>query len=103
MRNGFGLQVIRSPPILLAIHTPLEATSISKVTGGAKPADGWSVRHQKREPPDVTASLLEIKTNHIPNQIDRRTLVSPEATARSIESRAHLAVKTSDAASLKIR
>jgi hypothetical protein len=103
MRNGCGLQVIRSPPILLASHTPLEATSISKVAGGAKPADGWSVRHQKGETPDVTASLLEIKTNNIFNEIDRRALVSSEATAGLIETQAHLAVKTSDAAPLKIR
>jgi hypothetical protein len=80
----------------------LEATATSKVAGGAKPADGWSVRHQKGETPEVTASLLEIKTNNIRNEIDRRPLVSAEATARLIETRAHLAVKISDAAPLKI-
>jgi hypothetical protein len=73
----------------------LEAAATSKDAGGAKPADGWSVRHQKGETPEVTASLLEIKT-------DRRPLVSSEATARLIETRAHLAVKMSDAAPLKI-
>jgi hypothetical protein len=101
--------VRRSSPILLAIHTPLEATAISKVEGGVKPADGWSVRHQKGETSEVRASLLEIKTNSIVNEnsilneIDRRALVSSEATATLIETQAHLAVKTSDAAPLKIR
>src|SRR4029077_8865180 len=46
---------------------------------------------------------VEIKTNNIVNEIDRRALVSSEATARLIETQAHLTVKTSDAASLKIR
>ena len=78
-------------------HIPLEATAISKVAGGAKPADGWSVRHQKGEMPEVTAPPLEIKTNNI-----QQPLVSSEARARLIESRAHLAVKISDAAPLKI-
>jgi hypothetical protein len=88
----------------LTIHTPLEAIAISKVAGDAKqPVDGWSVRHQKGETPDVAASLLEIKTNNVPNPIDRRILVYPEATARLIETRAHRAVRTSDAAPLKIR
>jgi hypothetical protein len=95
--------MIRSSPIFLAVHTPLEATAISKIEGGAKPADGWRVRHQKGETPDATASRLEIKTNYIFNEIDRRALVSSEATARLIETQAHLTVKTSDAAPLKIR
>ena len=95
--------MIRSPPILLAVHTPLEATAISKIQGGAKPADGWSVRHQKGETPDATASRLEIKTNNIFNEIDRRALVSSEATARLIETQAHLAAKTFDATPPKNR
>ena len=82
----------------------MEGTAISKVAGDAKqPADGWSVRHQKGEMPDVTASLLEIKTNKILNEIGRRVMASSEATARLIETQAHLPVKTSDAAPLKIR
>jgi len=86
----------------LAIHTSLEATAISKIEGGAGPADGWSVRHQKCETPEVTALLLEIRTNNILNEIDRRALVSSEAT-RLIEGQAHLVVKISDATPLKIR
>jgi hypothetical protein len=80
----------------------LEATAISKIEGGAGPADGWSVRHQKCETPEVTALLLEIRTNNILNEIDRRALVSSEAT-RLIEGQAHLVVKISDATPLKIR
>jgi len=95
--------VIRSPPIFLAIHTSLEATAISRIEGGARPADGWSVRHQKCETPEVTALLLEIRTNTILNEIDRRALVSSEATARLIRTPAHRAVKITDAAPLKIR
>jgi hypothetical protein len=95
--------VIRSPPILLAIHTPLEATGISKIKSGAKPAEGWSVRHQKGEKPEVTAALLEIKKNNILNEIDRRALVSSEATARLIEAQAHSAVEIPHAAPLKTR
>jgi hypothetical protein len=95
--------MIRSSPIFLAVHTPLEATAISKIEGGAKPADGWSVRYQKGETPDATASRLEINTNYIFNEIDRRALVSSEATARLIETQAHLAAKTFDATPPKIR
>lgn len=64
---------------------------------------GWSVRHQKSEMPEVTASLLEIKKNNILNEIYGQALVSSEATVTLIETQAHLAVKTSDAAPLKIR
>jgi len=46
----------------------LEATGISKIKSGAKPAAGWSVRHQKGEKPEVTAALLEIKKNNILNE-----------------------------------
>jgi hypothetical protein len=95
--------VIRSPLILLAIHTPLEATGISKIKSGAEPAEGWSVRHQKGETPEVTAALLEIKKNNILNEIDRRALVSSEATAGLIGAQAHLAVEIPHAAPLKIR
>ena len=100
-RNGY--QVIRRPLILLGIQTPLEATAISKVEGVQSRADGGSVRHQKGETPEVTAPHLEIKTNNILNEIERRALVSSKATARLIETQAHLAIKTSDATPLKIR
>jgi hypothetical protein len=79
------------------------SNAISKVEGDARPADGWSVRHQKCETPEATASLSEIRTNNILNEIERRALVSSEATARLIETQAHLAIKTSDATPLKIR
>ena len=78
----------------------METTATSKIQGGAKTAHGWPVRHQKGETPEVT---VEIKTNNIVNEIDRRALVSSEATARLIETQAHLTVKTSDAAPRKIR
>jgi hypothetical protein len=64
---------------------------------------GWSVRRQKSEMPEVTPSLLEIKTNNILNEIDGQAPVSSEATVTLIKTQAHLAVKTSDAALLKIR
>jgi hypothetical protein len=78
----------------------LETTATSKIQGGAKTAHGWPVRHQKGETAEVT---VEIKTNNIVNEIDRRALVSSEATARLIETQAHLAAKTFDATPPKIR
>jgi hypothetical protein len=104
LENDCELQVIRSSPILLAIRTPLEAAAISKFARDAKqPADGWSVLHQKGEIPEVTTSLVEIKTNNILNEIDRQALVSSEAAVNLIETRAHLAVKASDAAPSEIK
>jgi hypothetical protein len=78
----------------------LETTATSKIQGGAKTAHGWPVRHQKGETAEVT---VEIKTNNIVNEIDRRALISSEATARLIETQAHLAAKTFDATPPKIR
>jgi hypothetical protein len=84
-----------------AIHTPLEATVISKVQVVPSPLTNGRYATGK-----VNAGnhgiLLDIKTNNILNEIDRRVLVSSEATATLIETQAHLGVKTFDAPLPKI-
>src|SRR5579859_2322146 len=82
--------------------TPGEAAAISKVGYDPEPAGQWTVRQQENEALEVPPTLLEIKRNGVPNEIDKQLLILSDAAAALIDTQAYRVARASDAASLRV-